>query len=603
MDPSTDASRSWNIAIVAVAALAVGVVAYALGPLIQGAGDPSVLPTGVVAAIVVGALTCIVAGLGIGRDHTLRRTAVWLIVLGAAWSAGWMWMHHRPVAYVIGLMLMQAHLAVCIHLLLAFPRGRCEGRARRSLDALAWAGGIAAPIASYMVVDTRRLCGCWPTNPFMVADSLTAYTLLLLLTFLLLAIAAIGSVIALVRGWARSEPWLRRGWRPVLWSGAATLVLLVAALLGQFGMLPGISGPEGVSGVGVYFAPLAVIVIAVGCVLGATSSRLWWSGRARRLVLTMADGRVDIGDGGVQAFVDDALGTSSVQVGYWSDATSAYVDAEGAPLRDVERAQAVPVRYRGRDVGMLHSFDPATHSAMLESIAPAIAVSMANERLTAELRARVRELEEAREHLRRSRERVVNAADTARRQFERDLHDGAQQQIVAVLFQLELARCAAVGGETVGADALRAIHDQLTGALDGIRSLARGIHSVTLAERGLPAAIAELAGTSVVPVSLDFEANGRLSCQRESALYLVAAEAMANASKHARPDGIRISLRRVGAEMLLRVVDDGCGGADPSRGSGLDGLRDRIEVLDGSLEIVSAPGDGTTVEARIPCES
>jgi signal transduction histidine kinase len=201
--------------------------------------------------------------------------------------------------------------------------------------------------------------------------------------------------------------------------------------------------------------------------------------------------------------------------------------------------------------------------------------------------------------LRSSQTRIIEAADEARRRIERDLHDGAQQRLVALSLKLGMARKRMQDGGD--ADSLVAeAHDEAKLALGDLRDLARGIHPAILTERGLGPAIEELAARSPMPVEVEELPPDRLAPGVEAATYFVVAECLVNVAKYARAQGAVIRARREVGRIVVEVADDGVGGADPVNGTGLRGLADRVEALDGALTVFSAPGRGTTVRAEIP---
>ncbi|HET9010472.1 MAG TPA: GAF domain-containing protein, partial [Gemmatimonadaceae bacterium] len=204
---------------------------------------------------------------------------------------------------------------------------------------------------------------------------------------------------------------------------------------------------------------------------------------------------------------------------------------------------------------------------------------------------------DARLKLDESRARIVEAADEARRKIERDLHDGAQQRLVALALSLGVV---AKRAEPATASAINACGEELHAALAELRELARGIHPVVLTERGLEAALDALAARSPVPASVDVRLACRLPAAQEAALYFVAAEALTNAAKYARATALRIKVRESDEWAEISIVDDGVGGAAGATGSGLRGLADRLEALRGEVAVDSPPGEGTMVHARVP---
>jgi signal transduction histidine kinase len=200
--------------------------------------------------------------------------------------------------------------------------------------------------------------------------------------------------------------------------------------------------------------------------------------------------------------------------------------------------------------------------------------------------------------LRRSRARVIEAADTERWRVGRNLHDGAQQRLVAIANLLKLAQRKLDGGDEV-VDVLRLDYDELGEAQAELRDLARGLHPVALSERGLRSALESLTVGCEMSVALDVDAEG-LPNDLELAAYFIVSESLTNARKYADANAVRIRVTPVAEALIVEIVDDGAGGADPASGTGLRGLADRIDSLGGHLEIESALGSGTRVSARLP---
>ena len=204
--------------------------------------------------------------------------------------------------------------------------------------------------------------------------------------------------------------------------------------------------------------------------------------------------------------------------------------------------------------------------------------------------------------LQASRDRAVDTAEAERRRIERDLHDGAQQRLVALAMDLGMARAKLESDPAAGAALVGEAHEEAKRALAELRDLARGIHPAVLADRGLDAAISALAARSPVPVGVEV-ATGRLPGPVESAAYFVVAEALANAAKHAGATEIGVRITRHRDLLVVEVIDDGVGGADPARGTGLRGLVDRVAAVDGRLTVTSPAGGPTVIRAELPCGS
>jgi signal transduction histidine kinase len=302
--------------------------------------------------------------------------------------------------------------------------------------------------------------------------------------------------------------------------------------------------------------------------------------------------------GSLQAALARTLGDPSLELAFWLPEREAFVRGDGAPFTPPlpSAARAVtPIGPAGEPLAMM-VHDPALleRRALLDAAGAAAHLALENERLHAELRAQLAEI-------RASRARIVEAGDLERRRLERDLHDGAQQRLLGIGLALQLAQ-AQLGPEANGVAGLLAEADgELRAALDELRELARGIHPAVLTEQGLGPALQTLAERSRVPVHIDAAPAARLPAATEAAVYFLVSEALANVAKHAHASRIDLRVARSGDTVSVELADDGIGGADPARGSGLRGLADRIQALEGWVTVDSLPGNGTTIRAEIPC--
>jgi signal transduction histidine kinase len=241
-----------------------------------------------------------------------------------------------------------------------------------------------------------------------------------------------------------------------------------------------------------------------------------------------------------------------------------------------------------------------------------IASSMRPEPLPLDSEARIAEFTDlvataisnaqARTELAESRARLVAAADETRRRIERDLHDGTQQRLVTLGLELRAAEADVPPDHRELEDAFSHAAEGLSEVLDDLREISRGIHPAILSEGGLGPAMKALARRSAIPVELDTHLETRLPESVEVTAYFVASEALANAAKHAQASLARIEVRVEGVTLHLSITDDGVGSADPARGSGLVGLTDRVEALEGTLTLVSPAGEGTTMRVELPVQ-
>ena len=212
---------------------------------------------------------------------------------------------------------------------------------------------------------------------------------------------------------------------------------------------------------------------------------------------------------------------------------------------------------------------------------------------------RARQLRERVDTLNDARQRILAAADAERQRIERDLHDGAQQRLVSVCVTLGLAQAQLASDPDSAAKLIEQAREEAQLAVQELRELARGIHPAILSDRGLGPALQALASRAPLPVLISGVPDESLGAAVETAAYYVTAEALTNIAKHAQADTAWVELSLAGECLRLRVRDDGVGGANPD-GTGLHGLRDRVDALDGSLEIASPPGGGTAVTIELP---
>ena len=235
---------------------------------------------------------------------------------------------------------------------------------------------------------------------------------------------------------------------------------------------------------------------------------------------------------------------------------------------------------------------------------PALMPGGAEDRVAAfaELVAYAIESAEAREELAASRARLVEAADQARRRIERDLHDGAQQRLVAAALELTILDRRLERDPAEARSILERARDHLDQGLGDLRDLARGIHPAVLTERGLEAALVALVQRAPVPVQLEVTVPDRLEAGIEAAAYFVVSEALTNIAKYSQAETASVRAHSAAGSLLVTIADDGIGGADLERGSGLRGLADRVEAVGGVLAVTSPPGEGTRLSARLPAK-
>jgi signal transduction histidine kinase len=388
--------------------------------------------------------------------------------------------------------------------------------------------------------------------------------------------------------------------KPFLIAGLIVVALVPVVLLAELISL----GIQGVAGMGSidYLGPWALgpglglvlcALVPAGAVLVVATldglhAVLYTIGRALLAPRAAASGPV-------RELLAESLGDRSVAIAYWLPDREAFVDEAGRPVALPEPGSGrawTSVERDGRPVAaIVHDAALDTTDELVHAAAAASSLAIDNERLKADLRARV-------EDLRVSRLRIVEAADEARRQIERDLHDGAQQQLLALALELRVLRSSISDPEA--GPLVDSIAQRLNTALGELRELARGIHPAILTQSGLQPAVAALADRSTVPVHCVVDVNGRLAPATEATAYFVVAEALTNVARYAKATQARVEIRLDGDDVVVLVSDNGIGGADVAAGSGLRGLQDRLAAVDGALLLDSPRDGGTRLEARIP---
>ena len=278
------------------------------------------------------------------------------------------------------------------------------------------------------------------------------------------------------------------------------------------------------------------------------------------------------------------------------DDLSEALDDYGDRLRrmGIRSGVAAPIIVEGRLWGAIgtgtrrHQHLPADTERRVADFTELVGTAIANADTRAQLTA--------------SRARIITATDDARRRIERDLHDGTQQRLVSLSLGLRLARSTESSDRAALRAELGRVADELDEVLDELRELARGIHPAILAEGGLRSALRTLTRRTAIPVELDVRTETRAEERIEVAAYYVVSEALTNTTKHARASCVRVAVEQADARLCLSIRDDGIGGADPARGSGLIGLRDRVQALGGSIEVSSPSGDGTAILVELPVD-
>jgi signal transduction histidine kinase len=341
--------------------------------------------------------------------------------------------------------------------------------------------------------------------------------------------------------------------------------------------------------------------IARGCLVALPFAFLAGVLRARLARSAVADLMIQLranpAPDALRESLADALGDPSLEVAFWLPESGRYADLEGRPVELPEsgRLAATLIDVDGEHVAaLIHDAALRDEQGLLDAVGAAAGIALENARLQSELRARLLELQE-------SRARVIEATDAERRRLERDLHDGAQQRLVAI--SLELGRLEArAGSDPDLRDTIERTKHEAEESLRELRELARGIHPAVVTDYGLAIALEALVARSPIRVRLDVDLVRRLPERVEVAAYYVVSECLTNAAKYAHASSTTVAAQQRDGLLAVEVADDGVGGAVADGGSGLRGLADRVGALDGRLHVWSPAGEGTRVRAEIPCE-
>jgi signal transduction histidine kinase len=547
----------------------------------------------VVFGVVVG-LSFIGVGLFAWWRRPLNRFGVLMTAVGFAWFLNGLTASNASAIFTIASYLGPLYLALVVHMVLAFPGGRLETTEQRALVIAGYLLVVGVRLPFFLLGGdiSSDLEGSRPENVLALTDDPQSAIVFDWLAGFLAAVGlAIAAVLAVRKHHAASEV-QRRQRAPMLFTALGVLVLVALA---ELLVLAGADRAADVFEVAalVGFAGLPYAFLA-----GLVRSRYSRAGAVGELIERLNAG--ESGGGSLRGALADALGDPSLQLLYWRDRAGQYVTHAGHPveLPTPGSGRAVTeVERDGERVGaIVHEEQLVDEPELVRMVAGSAALALENERLEAELRARVDELE-------RSRARVMEISLFERRRLERDLHDGAQQRLVALSLQIGMAQKMVTDKPALAARLLESAREELRTALAELRELARGIHPAILTDQGLGPALEALAARTPIPVDLGAMPAERLPASVEAAAYFVVAESLTNVTKYAHAGRASVTIARDDGFAVVEVRDDGIGGADPRAGTGLRGLADRIAALDGHLEVHSPPGEGTIIRANIPCGS
>jgi len=493
-----------------------------------------------------------------------------------------------PAVFTIGAFLSSVYIVTTMHTLLALPHGSLSPGDRRIVIA-AYLLVTVGILPLYLFFDPSSECANCPDNVFLIQHSQSVVDVASLVINLLGVVIIALVLRSLIRRWRAATRAERRLYTPMYAAGVALLIALIGNL-----MLQSANADSRAADVA-FVISLVPFSLVPFLFLGAlVRARLLEGGAVTNLMRRLNEAPRA---GHLRDALADALEDSSVELVYWIPERQSYVDFRGRdfelPTDDPRRAIHEVARDGECVAAIIYDALPEAKQHV-EAVGAAASLALMNERLEAELRAKVGEL-------RRSRERMLRIGLEERRRLERDLHDGAQQRLVSMALNIRMAR-AKLNEDPLAADQLlQTAGQELDSALEELRELARGIHPAVLTDRGLATALETLASRAPVPVELAELPDERLPEAVELAAYFVVAEGLTNVAKYANASHATVGVARANGRLVVEVADDGVGGADPESGSGLRGLADRLAVLEGRLDIDSEQGRGTTLRAQIPC--
>jgi signal transduction histidine kinase len=490
-----------------------------------------------------------------------------------SWTSG-------DVSYTLGQTLDKLPAVLFLHVFLAFPSGRLTGRFEKILVASAYVTAISLELVRMAIGDYG------PHNLVGVGRAPTAFNVVRIAQLVLLSgfcLAGLGILVARRRRQGRP---LRRSLTVMIDAFAVGLAMMAIFFVANAVDAPAVQQIRWVLFVTLGLAPVCFLV-------GLIYARLARSAVGELFV----ELRADLAPSALRDAFARALRDPSLTLAYWLPEFGSWSDAEGRSVRLPEpgsgRTMTLIDRDGARMAALLH--DPALEDEpeLLAAVGAAAGMALENGRLQAEQRAHL-------EELKGSRSRVIEAGQRERQRLERNLHDGAQQRLVALSLELSLLERQVDGN----ADAQRRLdqaRQEIAVTLEELRSIARGLHPAVLSGHGLEVALQSIAAKAAVSVRLSVSLESRLPEQIEVAAYYVVSESLANIGKHARAASASIDVNRTDGVLVVEVADDGVGGADTERGAGLRGLADRVESLGGKLRVWSPTGGGTRLRAEMPC--
>jgi signal transduction histidine kinase len=522
------------------------------------------------ASRVLTAVSLEVTGLWLWRRQPDNRIGPVLLLSGLTGMLAYLTFVRNPAALIVGFLAFQLKASAVAHAVLAFPDGRLHTRSERIFVWSVYGVPVLLNLCVALVSGAPRLSDCrqplCTRNPVLIRLEPALAGRLVQASLVATATLAVMLFVLLTRRSARLDAQTRRAYRPVL----AAMVLVTAAYIAN-GFQGGLTRRSTEYAI---LASAAILPLAMAFALT----------RARADVAVLLARLESCAPERMWDELADALGDPTLRVALRRPGGD-FVDPDGRPVDVDDPTQARTVI--DPDTILLHDSALLGQTSLLRAGATAARMGLDNRRLQAEVRARLLEVQQ-------SRNRLAQAALDERRRIERDLHDGAQQRLIAVGLNIDQAR-QYVDDDPAATKALDEAANEVVNTLSELRQLARGLRPALLEERGLAGALPVLVQRLPLPVRLNLSIDVRLPQPVEATAYFVISEGLQNAVKHARATRAEVSVEHHAGRLDVRVADDGVGGADPSRGTGLRGIADRVAALGGTFTVSSPPGVGTTV--------
>jgi signal transduction histidine kinase len=569
----------------ALCAVAAAAAAAASCTTLLALTSDHIVQPGVHAGLQVwGILAFVVAGTVAWWRRPESRFGILMVVAGAAWFLSTLSSANLAVPYTIGLTFDLVPAVVFLHVVLAYPNGRLERPFERAIVAV----GYVTALGVHTIGMT--LGGFGPDNLAELVSRGNASRSLENVQLVVISAICLAGVVVLALRRREAGPPLRRSLTLLVDSFAAALVMFAFLFLSAvFGLANGETSFETIRRVTFFVVGLAPLVFLVGLLHG----RLARSAVGDLIVELQADPTpTDLRDALSRAVRDPSL-----TLVYWLPEFGTYAGVDGRPVEPAAdfsgRAMTLIDRNGAPVAALLHDPSLEDEPELLAAATAGAGIALENARLHVELRARL-------EELRGSRARLVDVANKERQRLERNLHDGAQQRLIALSLELSLLG-GELGGDRHAQERLARARREIAASLAELREIARGIHPAVVSGHGLGVALEQLAALAPVPVRLSVATHGRLPEAVEVAAYYLVCESLANVGKYAQASTATVDVRRSAGTVLIEVTDDGVGGADTECGTGLRGIADRVEALDGTVRVWSPPGGGTRILGEIPC--